>query len=1359
MKTALLTFVYFAFALISFGQFQSSDNLKSYEKTNSLRDIELYDIDGDGLEELISINSNQLILYTNLGAFNFQSDTIYSFGANEALDLQMIDINNAGAPEFIVSIEGGNPQVFSIQGNSLSHDGDLSIGTSGVLSGRITSGLIDGNSHPDFIISNGSAISVYVNLQNGTFSESQSISIVSHSEALGDVTGDGLDDLCIAQQEELSFYKNQNESFSQSIPLFTGFSYTVDASWGYEFGGDVLDFPALRLEDVNTDGNLDILYGLKDYLGTYVYNDNQEDENGNVGLNAILVSDPGTFPESGSGADINLLEKFYSVDLKEGYAFSNFPQGGKYDIGEIVSGGSLDAVWSFHGYLLFKSGQNEIEVSNIGALQGQPIICDLDNSGEADVLILSQEGTTGIFKNITSWTNYDSPLDHFASITDEAFRPMLIPTSNADSGDTEDVLILEQSDLSNRLIKIDISESPVISEQVLLTWPRYEESIVDATYEDVNADGTKDLIFLSQNRYDVDYKNFNVSAAYYEGDQLSQPVSVTGIKRTNNDKIPFLRIGKLNGDAFPDLAIGFCKSRLFSEIDCETTIFLGSQTDGFSLFQTLNLEEELSALAILEFTSVEPATLLINTLPGTTTAYSQPTPQGELLNLTFPYTDIVTGDYDSDGTADLYTLSRQESETVARISVSDENNDYLDPIAFDGLDEYARFAKIGGSSALDLIDLNQFTINIGTAFEQTFNWEGPSGEVIEFKAGSYSDPSVGDLLSIEEEDENFQINYWRNINSNPSPITVQVFEDLNGDGEVDAGEEGIAGIPIQFSNTDQEQEGLAFTNNEGEITFEVISSDSLTLTVNYNEEVWVLTTANSPLTLSAANPPEVIEFGLQSIDGLVELDENEQEFEKKSFNESKDASSLNFEELNGITSNNFIFIEEDYAYRWTYENNTGETLSQLEFENSLPAELNWLTFSPAGSSHNANTVITSTQGVATLEVSYNDLILADAAANPEESQLLYDYLIKAETDLPHGINVSNQVLAYADGQDILQSNQTSNKIYTCERFEEFTELAVVDYCSLGSYGFTVVENEPMADYELWDEGTLQAFENLETLAVDADTTFLGIMKNSGIFSAVLTAENEFGCLFNQTSEFEIDSIPQIEVVSDVDLDLCVPLFTEITAVSDIPATLAWNTPVGVMQNPSIQIGIPGNYSAFAADIHPTCVELEILDIAILPDETGEIELTSNSESLQFNGSFCEIQWYLDGEEIEGATSGILQDPEAAGLYTCRVSSCECFYFTEPLFWSPLDVVSYTAEEMELYPSPATDMINLSLSGAPHVSRIAIIDMLGKEFTVRQTNRSTELIEIDLNGFAQGVYLMSIRFETGERLTKKFVVEK
>lgn len=175
-------------------------------------------------------------------------------------------------------------------------------------------------------------------------------------------------------------------------------------------------------------------------------------------------------------------------------------------------------------------------------------------------------------------------------------------------------------------------------------------------------------------------------------------------------------------------------------------------------------------------------------------------------------------------------------------------------------------------------------------------------------------------------------------------------------------------------------------------------------------------------------------------------------------------------------------------------------------------------------------------------------------------------------------------------------------------------------------------------------------------------------------------------------------------------------------------------------------------------------------------------LTEPSEDVVFNGDaflFCDgstitntlnspydssIQWYRDGEPIEGATEAtyVITEP---GTYYVEAAPAICPNATSNTMTNPIVVVMNpdctmgvdnpeVNNNVVLYPNPAKTILNVSVPQNTTITAYTILDVTGKTLVSGAFNIQNS---IDVSALSSGSYIIRLNGE-GAQLTKMFIKE-
>lgn len=92
------------------------------------------------------------------------------------------------------------------------------------------------------------------------------------------------------------------------------------------------------------------------------------------------------------------------------------------------------------------------------------------------------------------------------------------------------------------------------------------------------------------------------------------------------------------------------------------------------------------------------------------------------------------------------------------------------------------------------------------------------------------------------------------------------------------------------------------------------------------------------------------------------------------------------------------------------------------------------------------------------------------------------------------------------------------------------------------------------------------------------------------------------------------------------------------------------------------------------------------------------------------------------------------------------------------FTAPLATAQFDATHFNIYPNPASSIVNVVLQNTTEmISTISIIDVLGKTIQV-QSNVNANQISLDVSAISKGIYLIEVSTNEGTKVSKKLVIK-
>lgn len=157
------------------------------------------------------------------------------------------------------------------------------------------------------------------------------------------------------------------------------------------------------------------------------------------------------------------------------------------------------------------------------------------------------------------------------------------------------------------------------------------------------------------------------------------------------------------------------------------------------------------------------------------------------------------------------------------------------------------------------------------------------------------------------------------------------------------------------------------------------------------------------------------------------------------------------------------------------------------------------------------------------------------------------------------------------------------------------------------------------------------------------------------------------------------------------------------------------------------------------------------------------EFDQNTDDLTVsNNNGYDVQWYMDGMAVDGATDDTYGFSESGDFYVTFTDANGCVSTSETItaIHSGINNTISEAYVSALYPNPANKEVYLSMEFlSTQDVELSIIDALGR--TVAQEQHGAQfgeqIYQMDLSGLDRGLYFVQIRLGDGSRMTQRLMV--
>lgn len=172
-----------------------------------------------------------------------------------------------------------------------------------------------------------------------------------------------------------------------------------------------------------------------------------------------------------------------------------------------------------------------------------------------------------------------------------------------------------------------------------------------------------------------------------------------------------------------------------------------------------------------------------------------------------------------------------------------------------------------------------------------------------------------------------------------------------------------------------------------------------------------------------------------------------------------------------------------------------------------------------------------------------------------------------------------------------------------------------------------------------------------------------------------------------------------------------------------------------------------------------------IDMSLFPDAPIISHDPINDQILVSNVT-GNLQWYLQDQPIDGAMDQ-RYEPAESGSYQLSITSEEgCESLSDPFEFEIITGINDQSHLVNLYPNPATNILQFTVANNMRIHQVRIIDLVGKEWYlqdgklthVARSNSASEysIHKVDVSHLPSGLYILVMKAQLGVSIKQSWI---